>query len=305
MAAVWLQTATAIPDNAVRYDTPTVGSDTSMSTSYGEDDMWDIAVKYAADWNSVKFSAAAGYTQLTDEGCNTNGIPGNNAGAQRCSGRRRRLPNQGYRKDADIFQIGASVMHVPSGLFAYGLYQNEQNNGTQFKSFNFNNGHIGNSAANETDVWYVKAGIKKAWMPVGATVIFGEWGQYNDMFTGLCGQPGGTGPFSNGNAFCAANLPIGVVQSGPNKGQAITASALVTGSEVERYGIGVVQEINSAAMHLFARWQHLDLDLNATDTRAFRVNDNGLLVINNNFGKGLSTSWEGLDVFQVGGVIFF
>ena len=95
------------------------------------------------------------------------------------------------------------------------------------------------------------------------------------------------------------------MQSGPNKGQAITASALVTGSEVERYGIGVVQEINSAAMHLFARWQHLDLDLNATDTRAFRVNDNGLLVINKNFGKSLSTSWEGLDIFQVGGVIFF
>jgi hypothetical protein len=79
----------------------------------------------------------------------------------------------------------------------------------------------------------------------------------------------------------------------------------VTGSEVERYGIGVVQEIDSAAMHLFARWQHLDLDLNATDTRAFRVNDNGLLVINNNFGKGLNTSFEGLDIFQVGGVIFF
>jgi hypothetical protein len=293
------------PDNAVRYDTPTWGG-FSMSTSYGEDDMWDIAVKYAADWNSVKVSAAAGYTQLTDEGCNNASLPGNNGGCTNVAvvgggG----LPNQGYRKDADIFQIGASVMHVPSGLFAYGLYQNEQNNGTQFKSFNFNTGKIGNSAANETDVWYVKAGIKKAWMPVGATVIFGEWGQYNDMFTGLCGQPGGTGPFSNGNAFCAANLPIGVVQSGPNKGQAITASALVTGSEVERYGIGVVQEIDSAAMHLFARWQHLDLDLNATDTRAFRVNDNGLLVINNNFGKGLNTSFEGLDIFQVGGVIFF
>ena len=36
--------------------------------------MWDVAVKYAADWNSVKFSAAAGYTQLTDEGCNAPGV---------------------------------------------------------------------------------------------------------------------------------------------------------------------------------------------------------------------------------------
>ena len=85
------------------------------------------------------------------------------------------------------------------------------------------------------------------------------------------------------------------MQSGSSKGQAITAHALVTGSEVERYGIGVVQEINSAAMHLFARWQHLDLDLNAVSFGNFGVKD----------GTGLKTSFEGLDIFQVGGVIFF
>jgi hypothetical protein len=38
---------------------------------------------------------------------------------------------------------------------------------------------------------------------------------------------------------------------GPYKGYAITNSAEVTGSEVQRYGIGVVQEIDSTAMHLF------------------------------------------------------
>ena len=42
-------------------------------------------------------------------------------------------------------------------------------------------------------MWYVKAGIKRAWMPAGATVLFGEWGQYNDQFTGLCGVPGDAG----------------------------------------------------------------------------------------------------------------
>ena len=56
------------PQNGFRYDTPT-WCGFSVSASYGEDDMWDVAVKYAADWNSIKVSAAAGYTQLTDEGC--------------------------------------------------------------------------------------------------------------------------------------------------------------------------------------------------------------------------------------------
>ena len=41
------------PQNAFRYDTPTWWG-FSVSTSYGEDDMWDVAVKYAADWNSIK-----------------------------------------------------------------------------------------------------------------------------------------------------------------------------------------------------------------------------------------------------------
>jgi hypothetical protein len=280
------------PANAFRYDTPTWGG-FSVSTSYGEDDMWDVAVKYAADWNSVKFSAAAGYTQVTDEGCLGAGTCTNLAllgggGA----------PHQDFRRDTSLFQVGASVMHVPSGLFVYGLWQNEQNNGTQWKEINFNTGKIHDSAANETDVWYVKAGIKRAWSPVGATVLFGEWGQYNDMFTGLCP---GTIPSTPDGALCNTSLPIGTFSNG----DADLASAQVTGSEVQRWGVGVVQEIDSAAMHLFARWQHLDLDLDATDTRLTVINNNGAAVINKDFGKSLNTSFEGLDLFQIGGVIFF
>ena len=59
-------------------------------------------------------------------------------------------------------------------------------------------------------------------------------------------------------------------------------------------------------MHVFARWQHLDLDLSATPTFAvFRAQTNGVFVANKDFGKNFDTSWEGLDIFQVGGVIFF
>ena len=203
-------------------------------------------------------------------------------------------------------------MHVPSGLFVYGLYQKEENNGTQFVTPTFNKNFTKltnvNSDGNETDVWYVKAGIKKAWMPAGATVLFGEWAQYNDMFAGLCGLPGNSDdPVTTSNATaCIVNLPIGVVGgNGRTRGDLVTATAALTGSEVDRWGIGVVQEIDSAAMHVFARWQHLDLDIGATDLRLTKVDKNGLTVLNNGFGKSLSSSFEGLDLFQIGGVIFF
>jgi hypothetical protein len=306
------------PANAFRYDSPTWAG-FSMSTSYGEDDMWDVAVKYAADWNSVKFSAAAGYTQITDEGCFAGGkrqAGGSGCGLVLQGGGGEPFQNQ--RRDADIFQVGASVMHVPTGLFVYGLYQKEENNGTQWTGFNFKSGAFTNSAANENDVWYIKAGIKKAWMPAGATVLFGEWGQYNDQFTGLCALPGNN---PGQGATCTANLPIGVNKDGT----AILNSAIVNGSEVNRWGIGIVQEIDSAAMHVFARWQHLELDINATDNAPCLVG--GLTSLgcgtftpnkfkflppvftpgeaNKKFGKNLSTSFEDLDLFQIGGVIFF
>jgi hypothetical protein len=286
------------PANAFRYDTPTWGG-FSVSTSYGEDDMWDVAVKYAADWNSVKFSAAAGYTQVTDEGCLGVGTCTNLALLGGGG-----TPHQNFRRDTDLFQIGASVMHVPSGLFVYGLYQNEQNNGTQWKSINFNTGKLVDSNANETDVWYVKAGIKRAWSPVGATVLFGEWGQYNDMFTGLCSipaAPGVSGGSFSAGTICATSLPIGTLKNG----DADLASALVTGSEVDRWGLGIVQEIDSAAMHLFARWQHLDLDIDAKDNRLLVLDGSGAPVANKHFGKALNTDFESLDLFQIGGVIFF
>jgi hypothetical protein len=300
------------PQNAFRYDSPTWAG-FSMSTSYGEDDMWDIALKYAADWNMFKVSAAAGWTQLTDEGCSAFGAF---HGGRTCSNVAvvggGGTPFQNFRQDGQLFQIGASILHVPSGLFAYGLFQNDQEEGTQFKSLRFNGNplitpnfktRVVDSDANESNTWFVKAGIKKAWMPAGATVIFGEWGRYDDMFRGLCGN--GPASLNQPGTFCITNLPIGVVGSGRFKGQAITASSEVTGSEVQRWGVGVVQEIDSAAMHLFARWQHMDLDLDAIDLRNTRVNSNGVLSVNNNFGKGLNTSFEGLDIFQVGGVIFF
>jgi len=279
------------PDNAVRYDSPTWGG-FSMSTSYGEDDMWDIAVKYAADWNSVKFSAAAGFTQLTDEGCQgkassaPNGTCGNIAPVGGGG-----APFQGYQHDADVWQVGASLLHVPSGLFIYGMWQGEENNGTQWNTAKFKNGEaegFSNSAANENNVWYLKGGIKRPFTPLGNTVIYGEWGQYEDQFTGLCGTPFGTKETSN---LCVVNLPTSINKDGT----ANTTSTTITSSEVNRWGVGVVQEIDSAAMHVFARWQHLELNVDGLAVDNALVKD----------GTKVNGSFQDLDIFQVGGVIFF
>ena len=70
---------------------------------------------------------------MTDEGCGGSGAPCTNAMVLGGGG----APHQDFRKDAQIFQVGASVLHVPSGLFVYGLYQREENDGTQWQTVKF------------------------------------------------------------------------------------------------------------------------------------------------------------------------
>ena len=92
------------------------------------------------------------------------------------------------------------------------------------------------AAADDTDTWFVKAGIKKAWMPAGATVLFGEWGQYNDMFSGLCGASAQQ-PRPN-ETVCVACIPeYGVIEQRALQGSGqSTEDAVVTGSEVQALG---------------------------------------------------------------------
>jgi hypothetical protein len=133
----------------------------------------------------------------------------------------------------------------------------------------------------------VKAGIKKTWTPLGATVIWGEAGQYLNMFSGMCGNPGAV---TNNATFCKTSIPSNTFNS---NGTNVNQPVFVTGSEVNRWGVGVVQEIDSAAMHLWANWQHLELNLDAVQTEE------------GHFGKKASASFQDLDMFMVGGVIFF
>lgn len=72
----------------------------------------------------------------------------------------------------------------------------------------------------EDDHWYVKAGVKLKPFSIGQTIPYFEYGQHNDM------------------------LSININDA--------------TGSQIERWGIGVVQNIDAAAMSLWLAYRHLD-----------------------------------------------
>ena len=109
------------------------------------------------------------------------------------------------------------------------------------------------SAKPEGDQWYIKAGIRTKVNPLGATVFYGEYGENSDR--------------QSGAAFDAG----------------------VTSAELEQYGIGVVQEVDAAAMSLWLGWRHYDADVTAAA---------GVLDID---GSGL----ESLDIVKAGALINF
>lgn len=126
-----------LPLNVVRYDTPTFAG-FSASASWGQDDMWDVAVRYAGEFAGFKLAAAAAYFESTDG----SGLPNNSPDG------------------TEHFQVGAYVQHVGTGLFLYGAYGDYENDLVD---------------AMQGETWYAKAGLRQRWTPLGHTVLYGEY----------------------------------------------------------------------------------------------------------------------------------
>ena len=183
--------------NGVRYDTP-VFAGFSASASWGEDDVWDVAARYAGEMGGFKLAFGVGYSAATDE--NTAVVNANI-----------------IHKDSGVFQAGGYVQHIATGLFAHAAYGREDNSNTVIA--------VGAGTPPDSDHWYVKAGVRQKWTPLGATVLWGDYAEYNDQL--------GTDAIALG----------------------------ATSSTLKRYGLGVSQEIDAAAMSVYLKYQRSTADI--------------------------------------------
>ena len=172
-----------LTQNAVRYDTPTFAG-FSASASWGADDFWDIALRYAGEHHGFKIAAAIAYTEVDDP--NFNNIAD---------------------VDADYFQAGLYIQHIGTGLFGLVNYGDYENNLV---------------AGDQQDTWYFKAGLRRNWNPLGATVLYGEYQTVEDAY-------GGNGEF-------------------------------------DMWGLGVVQEIDAAAMSMWIKYRDIEAEFAPGDT---------------------------------------
>ena len=92
--------------------------------------------------------------------------------------------------DVGYWQSGLYIEHVATGLFVYGALWSgvpeRYAHGHQLRQRTW----LSNS---EPDHWYVKAGLRERWTSLGHTVLYGFYGQRNDMISEL---PSTVLPFS-------------------------------------------------------------------------------------------------------------
>ncbi|MDQ8697189.1 porin [Hyphomicrobium sp. LHD-15] len=122
-----------VPVNSVRYDSP-VFAGFSASASWGDDDAWDIGLRYAGELHGFKVAATVVYAESTGTVSSSFG-------------------------DSDYTQAGLYIQHIGTGIF--GL---------------INYGELDDHVADtDGDTWYFKAGLRRNWNHLGATVLYGEY----------------------------------------------------------------------------------------------------------------------------------
>jgi hypothetical protein len=200
-ARPWGGDCNGIVSNGVRYDTPAFGGFTA-SASWAEDDFWEVAVRYAGEVAGFKLAGGVAYSENKDE---LNQPP--------------LAPFTGFaEKDTSYFQAGGYAQHVATGLFLHGIYGHEDNSETTLLS---------GAVPLDSEHWYVKAGLRQKFSPLGHTILWGEYALYDD-------------------------------QLGP---AALARGA--TSSEFEKFGGGIAQEIDAAAMTIWLKYRVQQADIEA------------------------------------------
>ena len=216
--------------NGIRYDLPAFGP-VSVAIGYANDDIYDIAAKYSDKIGGLDVKFHIGYAYNADGGQNvaeTTTVVGAPTDTGMTAGGNPVLAPSSTTivgdTDSEMLTMQLGVMDPESGLFGAFTWQREEAGGD-----------VDARNEDETDAYYTKIGIRKAFTTIGDTAFYVEYGLYNDQYGNL-----GT---------------VGV-----------------TGSEVTRTGFALEQYFGSKVI-VYGKYEQLDMDIDGTASIEEAYND--------------------------------
>lgn len=183
--------------SGIRYDLPAIMG-AKIAVGYANDDIYDISLNHSGSIAGLNTVIGIGYA--INQG-------GGRAGIQ----------------ESEVFQIQAGLMDPGTGIFGSIAYMNDDGDVTSASSaVNATTATTGLAISDETESYFIKVGVKRAFNSLGDTAISFKFGQYDGGF--------GTGDVG------------------------------VSDTEVERIGFELVQYFG-AGFQIYGTWEQLDLDV--------------------------------------------
>jgi hypothetical protein len=235
--------------DGLRWDSPTIGgfvigaawgeaaqvdytvdplNATSMGGPLGT--YWAANLRYAGEFAGFRVAAAVGYEYSDGEETGSASL----------------ALGKTTRAEATNLGLSASLLHVPSGLFAQGSW-------IRFERPNL--AQAGAPASDEGTLWHVQGGISQNWTGLGKTALYGEYARGEDLQ----------------RVFSPVTVQIakGVFPADP----AADVQAVNAENTYSMWGLGIVQNIDAAAMELYLAYRNHSLDRNAETTGANALAD--------------------------------
>ncbi|MBN9263769.1 MAG: porin [Hyphomicrobium sp.] len=201
----------------IQYRTPTIAGFT-LGASFGEDNYWDVALRYAGEFNGVRVAAGIGYSVRSEYNA-TAIATGLNGATSFAAGGGGFICTINCEKEVKQLAGSASIRHMPTGLFFTGAAgQRDDNN---FDTFSTTTGLVTSTRSFDSSFYYLSGGVARNFFGIGDTVLFGEYSQWKGM----------------GQEYVAVGGD----------------------SKVEHWGIGILQNVDAAAMEFWLTYKNYSL----------------------------------------------
>jgi len=207
----------------IQYRTPTIAGFT-LGASFGEDNYWDVALRYAGEFNGIRIASALGYSVRSEYNATVVQTMNPATGATAFAAGAGAFDLCTVNCDKEVRQLAGSlsVRHMPTGLFFTGAGGTRENE--NFQNVAGATGVISAARSFDSSFMYLSGGVARNFFGIGDTVLYGEYSQWKDM----------------GYEFSATG-----------------------DSKLTHWGLGIVQHVDAAAMEFWLTYKNYSLDANA------------------------------------------